>query len=83
MTALVVPLSDPEAADAARFGPKAASAGRLRAAGLPVPDGFCIDARAYRYQLAALGLESAARGVMSAAGPEARRHALALRLGLL
>lgn len=83
MTALVVPLSDPEAGDAARFGPKAASAGRLRAAGLPVPDGFCIDARAYRYQLAALGLEAAARGVMSAAGPEARRHALALRLGLL
>ena len=83
MTGLVVPLADPEASDAARFGPKAASVGRLRRAGLPVPDGFCIDASAYRRQLAALGLEAAARGVMSAAGPEARRHALALRLGLL
>lgn len=80
---LVVPLAEPEAADAARFGPKAAGVAALGQAGLPVPDGFCIDADAYRLQLAALGLEAAARGVMAAAGPEARRHALALRLGLM
>lgn len=80
---LVVPLADPDAADAARFGPKAASVAALGQAGLPVPDGVCIDAQAYRLQLAALGLEAAARGVMSTAGPEARRHALAMRLGLM
>jgi pyruvate, water dikinase len=80
---LIVPLADPEATDAARFGPKAASVAALGRAGLPVPDGFCLDAEAYRLQLAELRLEAEARGVMSAEGPEARRHALALRLGLL
>ena len=55
----------------------------LAQAGLPVPDGFCIDAAAYRRQLVTLELEAAARLVMTTDGPEARRHALALRLGLL
>ena len=83
MIRLVVPLADPEATDGDRFGPKAASVAALGQAGLPVPDGFCIDAEAYRLQLKALELEAAARGVMSTAGPEARRHALAMRLGLM
>lgn len=80
---LLVPLSDPAATDADRFGPKAAGVAALGQAGLPVPDGFCIDAAAYRRQLATLELEATARLVMSTDGPEARRHALALRLGLL
>ena len=80
---LLVPLGDPAATDADRFGPKAAGVAALAQAGLPVPDGFCIDAAAYRCQLAALALEETARLVMTTEGPEARRHALALRLGLL
>lgn len=83
MTRLVVPLDDPAATDAARFGSKAASVAALGQAGLPVPPGFCIDADAYRRQLGELGLGPAARQVMSAAQPAARGHALALRLGLL
>src|SRR5882672_8292588 len=81
---LVVSLSSPEATDAARFGPKAANLAALGQAGLPVPGGFCLDAKAYRTQIAALGLEAAARGVFAAGDrPQARRHALDMKLGLL
>jgi len=80
---LIVSLSAPEAADADRFGPKAANLARLRHAGLPTPGGFCVDAEAYRRQLAALGLEEHARCVMSLESGDARRAALAVKLGLL
>jgi pyruvate,water dikinase len=51
---------------------------------LPIPGGFCLDAEAYRKQIRALGLETDARGVFSAQeSPQARRHALAMKLGLL
>jgi pyruvate, water dikinase len=84
MQPLVVPLTAREAVDAARFGPKAANLARLGQAGLPIPGGFCLDAEAYRTQIRALGLEADARGVFSAAeSPQARRHALAMKLGLL
>jgi pyruvate,water dikinase len=87
---LIVPLASPEAADAERFGPKAANLARLGQAGLPIPDGFCIDAAAYRIQVRALGLEETARRV-SPPSPrpsprgegEPRRAALAMKLGLL
>ena len=80
---LIVPLSATEATDAGRFGPKAANLARLGRAGLPIPDGFCVDAEAYRVQVAALGLTDAARGVSSAEAATARRAALAMKLGLL
>jgi pyruvate,water dikinase len=80
---LIVPLSAPEATDADRFGPKAANLARLGRAGLPIPDGFCVDAEAYRVQVAALGLTASARGVSSAEPATARRAALAMKLGLL
>ena len=84
MPDLILPLTAPEAADAGRFGPKAANLARLTQAGLPVPQGFCLDAEAYRTQLRALNLEADARGVFSAQeSPQARRHALAMKLGLL
>jgi pyruvate, water dikinase len=84
MNALVAPLSSPQAADARRFGPKAANLAALDQAGLPVPGGFCLDAKAYRMQIAALGLEAAARGVFAAGDrPQARRHALDMKLGLM
>ena len=84
MQQFVFPVSSAEATDADRFGPKAANVARLGQAGLPIPDGFCLDAAAYRYQIRALGLEADARGVFSAQeGPQARKHALAMKLGLL
>src|SRR5713101_3252721 len=84
MPRLVVPLNSPEAADPSCFGAKAANLAALRRAGLPVPAGFCVDAQAYRMQLAALGLEESARGVFSSEDrPRARRCALETKLGLM
>jgi len=84
MKPLVVPLSAPEAADTGRFGPKAANLAALGHAGLPIPEGFCLDAEAYRIQIRALGLEADARGAFSTEDfGQARRHALAMKIGLL
>lgn len=84
MAPLVVPLAAPEAADAGRFGPKAANLAALAHAGFLTPGGFCIDAAAYRAQLAASGLEASARGVFaSLESAKARRCALDMKLGLM
>ena len=83
MRQLVIPLSAPAATDANRFGPKAANLAALGQAGLPVPGGFCLDAEAYRIQLRALGLANTARAVFAKDGSDGRRHALAMKLGLL
>src|ERR1700681_696847 len=83
MHSLIVPSTSADAADADRFGPKAANLARLGYAGLPIPDGFCVDAEAYRIQVAALHLGDFARSVSSAEPATARRAALAMKLGLL
>jgi len=83
MQPLVIPLSAPEAADAARFGPKAANLAALGQAGLPIPDGICLAADAYRMQIAALGLDETAREVFSSDDGQARRSALRLRMQLM
>jgi len=84
MQQFVFPLTAHEATDPGRFGPKAANLARLGQAGLTIPGGFCVDAEAYRAQIRALGLEADARGVFSALeSPQARRHALMMKLGLL
>lgn len=84
MTQFVVPLTSHEACDAGRFGPKAANQAALGRAGLPIPDGFCLDAEAYRKQVAALGLQESARGVFSTQdSAKARRYALDMKLGLM
>jgi len=84
MQQFVFSLDDSVAEDASRFGPKAANLARLGRAGLPVPPGFCLGAEAYREQIRSLGLEADARGVFSAQdGPRARKHALAMKLGIL
>jgi pyruvate,water dikinase len=83
MEPLVIPLSAPAAADAARFGPKAANLSALNRAGLPTPAGYCVAAEAYRVQLAALGLEATARAVFTSDDPVARRSALQLRMRLM
>jgi pyruvate,water dikinase len=83
MTELCVPLSSAAATDITRYGAKAANLAALGRIGLTVPGGFAIDAQAYRIQLAALGLERAARSAFKAADREARRCALEVRLGLM
>lgn len=84
MSSFVVPLHSSDAADATRFGPKAANQARLGQAGLPIPDGYCLDAAAYRHQVTALGLWESARAAFGAAtSPEMRRAALNMKLGLL
>ncbi|TMH42601.1 MAG: hypothetical protein E6H56_04950 [Betaproteobacteria bacterium] len=84
MDSLVVPLAAPEAADALRFGPKAANLAALGRAGMSTPGGYAVDAEAYRMQLAALGLEATAREVFAAEDrARARRCALDMKLGLM
>ena len=83
MKQYVISLSEPAAADAGRVGPKAANLATLAHAGLPTPDGFCLEAQAYRHQLAALGLEQTARSVFAAEDLQARRHALDMKLKLM
>ncbi len=83
MNEFVIPLSAPQAADAACVGPKAANLTALGRAGLPIPDGHCVAAEAYRLQLAALGLEHTARDVFSSEDTVARRGALQLRMRLM
>lgn len=83
MQPLVISLSAPQAADAARVGPKAANLSALGRAGLPTPGGYCVTADAYRLQLAALGLEPTARAVFSSDDAVARRSALQLRMRLM
>jgi pyruvate,water dikinase len=80
-----VPLSltNGRAVAADRAGPKAATLARLRAAGLPVPDGVVLPAELYRAALRAAQVELAAERVAAADEPNARRLALEVRLGLL
>jgi pyruvate, water dikinase len=79
----LISLSEPEATDTVRVGPKAANLAALGRAGLPTPGGFCLTADAYRAQLAHLGLEEMAREVFSADDAQARRSALRLRMQLM
>ncbi len=79
----VIPLSSPAAADAGRVGPKAANLAALGHAGLPIPDGYCVVAEAYRLQLVALGLGQTACDVFSSDDSVARRSALQLRMRLM
>jgi pyruvate, water dikinase len=73
-----------EATDPNQFGPKTANQAVLGQAGLPIPDGFCLSADAYRYQVAAVGLNPSARAAFASSSlTEARQHALAMKLGLL
>ena len=84
MEHLVIPMTATAALDADRVGPKAANLAALGRAGLPIPDGFCIAAVAYRVQLASLGLDlTPRRGTNDADVMDARRQAIAIRIGLL
>jgi len=82
MSQWLVNLRDTEASDAARFGPKAANQARLGHAGLPIPEGFCLDVAAYQRQLEYLGLLDAAHNAATMTGVEARRFVSEVRIGL-
>ncbi len=79
---VALPLIDADAASAERVGPKAATLARLQRAGLPVPDGVCLTADAYRRQISRARLAETAHHVVGADRPEARRLALQVRLGV-
>ena len=84
MTQYIIPVTAAEACDTNRCGPKAANLAALGRAGLPIPDGFCLEAAAYRRQISALGLEESARGAFAVEeAAKARRYALDMKLGLL
>lgn len=80
---MLVPLSDPVALAAEVVGPKAATLGRLRRAGLSVPDAYGLTADAYRERLRTAGVEGDAAGVAAAGLFEGRKQALRVRLALL
>lgn len=80
---LVIPLDRPEAEATESVGPKASRLASLARAGVPVADGFCLAAEAYRAHLAAAALTETARRVAAADGFDARRLALDVKLGLL
>jgi pyruvate, water dikinase len=82
MTDLIIPLGSSQACEPDLVGPKTATLAILARAGLPVPDGVCLTADAYRLQIVALGFEEATRALRSASAFDARRLSVAVRLGL-
>ena len=82
MTEILVNLRDIAASDVTRFGPKAANQALLGRAGLPIPEGFCLDVSAYRRQLESLGLLESARNAATLTGIEARQLVSEVRIGL-
>jgi pyruvate,water dikinase len=61
------PLTELRRSDAAEFGGKSANLGDLLAAGIPVPPGFAVGARAYRAFVEATGLEGLIAGTLARA----------------
>ena len=82
MTAFILPLDDPFAADPERVGPKAANLAALMQAGLPTPGGFSLTADAYRFQLRHLGVDDLLRQYNEADVPASRRISIQIRLAL-
>ncbi len=82
MTAFILQLDDPFAADPERVGPKAANLAGLTQAGLPTPGGFALTADAYRQQLRYLGIEDLLRQYNEGDVPTTRRISIQVRLAL-
>jgi pyruvate,water dikinase len=82
MTAFILPLSDPAAADAENVGPKAANLAALTQAGLPTPGGFALTAAAYRHQLEHVGIAALAQAYSEADLPTSRKLSIQIRLAL-
>jgi pyruvate,water dikinase len=82
MSAFILPLASPAAADPDRVGPKAANLAKLAHAGLPTPGGVCITADAYRRQIQHLGIAEAVRAYADADPAAQRRLSVEIRLAL-
>src|SRR3984893_4898641 len=82
MTAFILSLDDPFAADPERVGPKAANLAGLTHSGLPTPGGFALTAEAYRHQLRHLGIDDLVRQYNEADLPGSRRISIQIRLAL-
>ena len=82
MTAFILLLDDPFAADPERVGPKAANLAALTRAGLPTPGGFALTADAYRHQLRHLEIDDLLRQYNEADVPASRRISIQIRLAL-
>ena len=82
MTAFILNLDDPFAADPERVGPKAANLATLTHAGLPTPGGFALTADAYRHQLRHLRIEDLLRQYNEADVAASRRISIQIRLAL-
>src|SRR5215472_17283167 len=82
MSAFIVPLASPAAAEANRVGPNAANLAKLAHAGLPTPGGFCITADAYQRQIEHLGLGETVRAYAAADQSTQRRLSVEVRLKL-
>jgi pyruvate,water dikinase len=79
---LAVPLSDVDGATADRVGPKAATLAQLTRAGLPVPDGICLTADAYRRHIALAGIEDATREIARTDPFQGRRLGVSIKVAL-
>ena len=78
----VIPLSDGEAKNPRRFGPKAANQALLGQSGLCTPGGFCLSAEAYRAQLDHLGLTDIADKAISLNFFDGRQQISQIRIAL-
>jgi pyruvate,water dikinase len=78
----VIPLSALEATNPDNVGPKAANLAALAHASLPTPGGFCLAAKAYRLQIAHVGLVDSVRDFARADQRQQRRLAVDIRLKL-
>src|SRR5476649_769730 len=82
MTAFILPLTDPAAADPENVGPKAANLAALTQAGLPTPGGFSLTADAYRQQTRHLGIDILLAQYNDADLPTSRKLSIEIRLAL-
>jgi pyruvate,water dikinase len=80
MDLMVAKLSLPEAVNTEAYGPKAANQAALGHAGLPIPDGFCLSANAYRTQLKSNNLNKLIERLPEADNREARLLANEIRM---
>ena len=82
MSAFILHLDDPFAADPERVGPKAANLAALMRAGLPTPGGFALTSDAYRHQLRHLGIDELLLQYNEADLLVSRRISIQIRLAL-
>jgi len=82
MSAFILHLDDPFAADPERVGPKAANLAALTRAGLPTPGGFALTSDAYRHQLRHLGIDELLLQYNEADLLVSRRISIQIRLAL-